>query len=341
MYAPSLAIEYITNELFDFRKRSQKINMATQLHFYTVGAMLLSGVSATFLLLRLLLYVVSTALAWYYFIEYDDLQAHTRLEKRNLKDCSKDGCRGESSWRQMDEGSQPVGKAAGTPSLTQENIAVHDGQTQQHFNTDVYSDIDMDPEESIAGWSVWEENKNSEERQEAPLPMAPTSNVAVAPGTSGNTDKHTVIETAGEAAVAEDPEEAQVLAATTAAGNPAVKEIPKHVWRRDKHGHMKKKKQPLVTRVIDRWFYSPFLSKYETLGYMVYKGFNKAGMRMERAGLCISENMNGAIRDAGLEAVDRLERFIIRKYLRFFITWAVLTFVLVPLPSMHISLTMG
>jgi hypothetical protein len=51
----------------------------------------------------------------------------------------------------------------------------------------------------------------------------------------------------------------------------------------------------------------------------------------------LTKQLDGAIRDAGVEAVNRVE-VVMRRYLKFIGAVVVLTVVLLPLPSVHISL---
>lgn len=80
--------------------------------------------------------------------------------------------------------------------------------------------------------------------------------------------------------------------------------------KKDKHCSVKKKKLPLINRMMDKYLCKPFMGKYERLGYMMYKGFNKTGMRIERGMYCVAENMLESIRDAGVEGVHTAEGFL-------------------------------
>lgn len=70
------------------------------------------------------------------------------------------------------------------------------------------------------------------------------------------------------------------------------------------------------------------------------QGFNKMGRQFQDGMSCMAENMNVSIRDAGVEAVDRVE-IIMRRYIKFFGAVTILTVVLLPLPSVHVTLGMA
>jgi hypothetical protein len=69
----------------------------------------------------------------------------------------------------------------------------------------------------------------------------------------------------------------------------------------------------------------------------MYRGLNKIGVRVETSVNSLAKELDGAIRDAGVEAVNRVE-VVMRRYMKFFGAVAVLSVVLLPLPSVHISL---
>lgn len=74
----------------------------------------------------------------------------------------------------------------------------------------------------------------------------------------------------------------------------------------------------------------------ERVGYFMYKGFNKVGLRLETSVNGLSTTLDGSIRQAGVEAVNRVE-VVMRRYLKFFGAVMLLTVILVPLPSLHLS----
>jgi len=75
----------------------------------------------------------------------------------------------------------------------------------------------------------------------------------------------------------------------------------------------------------------------EHVGYFLYRGISKAGVRLEVSLNNLAKELDGAIRDAGVEAVNRLE-VVVRRYLKFVGAVVILTVALLPLPSVHISL---
>lgn len=66
---------------------------------------------------------------------------------------------------------------------------------------------------------------------------------------------------------------------------------------------------------------------------MMYKG----AMRVEKGVNVLSKDLDAAIREAGVSAVDRVEDTA-RKYIKFFGTAAILTVLLLPLPSVKVTL---
>jgi len=339
--------------------------------------MLLEIAKGAFKLIRVALYIILTATAWLNIIEENKSQQWSRQKKRRVKKCSGGG--NKKGWQQTDEGGQPLTESA----LAQhdKSMSSEDNNKEEEKHTPLrataYTDLDMDPEESIEDWSLWNEQgaggdgENSDEGEDEAQQQVPGSSSNKKSGSKKrqqtNTDANSGFafvdaaetgqvtvgsltgnaltptshnqQVAAVAAEAEDKDEADVLAVTTA---PVLTNPPKYSgWKKDKQGRVKKRKQPLITRMMDKYFYKPFLGKYERLGYMMYKGFNKTGMRIERGMHCIAENMNGAIRDAGVEAVHSAEEFVLRKYLKFFVVWVVLTAVLLPLPSISLSVQVG
>ncbi|KAH7622433.1 hypothetical protein NADE_005019 [Nannochloris sp. 'desiccata'] len=75
----------------------------------------------------------------------------------------------------------------------------------------------------------------------------------------------------------------------------------------------------------------------EHVGYFLYRGINKTGIRLETSLNSLAKELDGAIRDAGVEAVNRVE-VVMRRYLKFVGAVVLLTVGLMPLPSVHISL---
>jgi hypothetical protein len=80
-----------------------------------------------------------------------------------------------------------------------------------------------------------------------------------------------------------------------------------------------------------------FLCADEHTAYFLYRGINRAGIRLETSINSLTKELDGSIRDAGVEAVNRVE-VVMRRYLKFFGAVVLLTVVLLPLPSVHLSL---
>ena len=68
----------------------------------------------------------------------------------------------------------------------------------------------------------------------------------------------------------------------------------------------------------------------------MYKGFNKVGLRLESSVNNLAKDLDASIRDAGVQAVNRVE-VVMRRYMKFFGAVMLLTVVLMPLPSVHVS----
>lgn len=66
---------------------------------------------------------------------------------------------------------------------------------------------------------------------------------------------------------------------------------------------------------------------------MMYKG----AMRVEKGVNMLGKDLDAAIREAGVAAVDRVEASM-QKYIKFFGAVTVLTVLLLPLPTMHLSI---
>ena len=132
-----------------------------------------------------------------------------------------------------------------------------------------------------------------------------------------------------------DRDEAHVLAHTTMGGNTdLIKEPAKEVVRHGPEGEKHKAKKPFFARKVEKWFVAPYAQKYERVGYMMYKG----AMRVEKGVNNLAAQLDEAIRDAGVEAVNRVE-VVMRKYIKFFGAAVLLTAVLLPLPSVHMTLS--
>jgi hypothetical protein len=294
--------------------------------------MLLEIAEGVYSLIRVALYIILTATAWSNIIEDNSVQQQSRQKKRKVKKCVGN----KKGWQQTDEGGQPLTETA----LAEHDKSMSEGGKHTPLRATAYTDLNMDPEESIEDWSLWEEGEGGGEGGEEDVDEHEAQQQQL-PGSSSNkkgSKKKKKQQTSSPtshnqqtAAIAEDKDEADVLAVVTGSIDDDISPKMKK----------KKKKQPLITRMMDKYFYKPVLGKYEGLGYMMYKGFNKTGMRIERGMYCVAENMNGAIRDAGVEAVHTAEEFILRKYLKFFVVWVVLTAVLLPLPSISLSVQMG
>lgn len=99
-------------------------------------------------------------------------------------------------------------------------------------------------------------------------------------------------------------------------------------------GEKHKAKKPFFARKVEKWFVAPYAQKYERVGYMMYKG----AMRVERGVNNLAQDLDESIREAGVEAVNRVE-VVMRKYVKFFGAVVLLTVVLLPLPSVHLTLS--
>ncbi|KAL4538438.1 hypothetical protein Ndes2526B_g03259 [Nannochloris sp. 'desiccata'] len=99
----------------------------------------------------------------------------------------------------------------------------------------------------------------------------------------------------------------------------------------------KKEKKPLISRKLEKYLVAPYEKQYEHVGYFLYRGINKTGIRLETSLNSLAKELDGAIRDAGVEAVNRVE-VVMRRYLKFVGAVVLLTVALMPLPSVHISL---
>jgi hypothetical protein len=108
-------------------------------------------------------------------------------------------------------------------------------------------------------------------------------------------------------------------------------------------GKGKKKKKPLLNRWVDRHIWAAQgQDSGPPAGILMYRGANKIAKTTERVAATTILILDSAIRDVGVEAARVAEFEIMRKYLKFFVVWGVLTAVLVPMPGMmSINLVVG
>jgi hypothetical protein len=137
-------------------------------------------------------------------------------------------------------------------------------------------------------------------------------------------------------------DDAHVLAHTTMGGNTdLVKEPARETVRRDPStGQKVKEKKPFLTRKVEKWFIAPYTQKYERAGYMIYKGFNKVGHQIEISVNRLATDLDGAIRDAGVNAVREVEG-VLQRWIKFCGLVVFLSIVLLPLPSFNVTLSIA
>lgn len=74
---------------------------------------------------------------------------------------------------------------------------------------------------------------------------------------------------------------------------------------------------------------------------MLYRAFDKASHRMESSIFTLTESLEGSINFIGVEAIRHAETLILRRYLKFFGAVILATVVLLPLPSVQLSLALA
>lgn len=79
----------------------------------------------------------------------------------------------------------------------------------------------------------------------------------------------------------------------------------------------------------------PYYNQHNLYHAIVSK--HLTGHRVERSTMCLASNLDLSIRDAGVQAVDRVEE-IMRKWVKFFGGVVMLTLVLLPLPAVNVSM---
>jgi hypothetical protein len=137
-------------------------------------------------------------------------------------------------------------------------------------------------------------------------------------------------------------DDAHVLAYTTMGGNTdLVKEPERETVRRDPStGQKVKEKKPFLTRKVEKWFIAPYTQKYERAGYMIYKGFNKVGHQIEISVNRLATDLDGAIRDAGVNAVREVEG-VLQRWIKFCGLVVLLSIILLPLPAFNVTLSIA
>lgn len=137
-------------------------------------------------------------------------------------------------------------------------------------------------------------------------------------------------------------DDAHVLSHTTMGGNTdLVKEPAKETVRRDPStGQKVKEKKPFLTRKVEKWFIAPYTQKYERAGFMIYKGFNKVGHQIEISVNKLATDLDGAIRDAGVNAVREVEG-VLQRWIKFCGLVVFLSIVLLPLPVFNVTLSIA
>ncbi|KAL4451978.1 hypothetical protein ABPG75_007640 [Micractinium tetrahymenae] len=232
--------------------------------------------------------------------------------------------------------------------------------------------------DSIADWSIWDAEselgdvESMEGSEEADAPEAPRARPATAVAAAPATPVTTVVARAlprppvsasavptppaqqqssladevlpdEVAELAEDHEEKQALAEATVAGDAmagaAVAAEGGHHGHHGRHGKHKKAKKPWLNRKLEG-FFKPYSEKTHAAGIMIYKGLGRMGKQIERGTGTLSKRLDGAIRDAGAEAALEIE-LLVQKWVKFAGVVAFLTVALMPLPSVHVTLSMG
>jgi hypothetical protein len=132
---------------------------------------------------------------------------------------------------------------------------------------------------------------------------------------------------------------------------------------------------PLTAGIAASWLLCA--EKYNAAGFMMYRGFNRAGKRIERSAAILGKHLDGSvrwwlcgiaslgayrlstlcvlqihagspyyvcqdpqIRDVGASAVGEVER-LLKKWIKFGGAVAQLTVCLLPLPNVHVTITAG
>lgn len=222
---------------------------------------------ATFTAARVLLWASLVTLSWFQIIEADaDLQ-DSRKDKRQMKDCKDGACAApgtaqNSAWKQIGDGGEDDRgvQSQNKSGLTKEALDRRD-QAQATGTRRWPAHIEpmdgassMGSDESIDQWSIWGDEDGG---------------AAASPPATAHITAHAGPEQQAAVAKADQHEEAHML--ETAQQNVAIKEPAKHIWKRGPGGHVKKEKRPFVSRKIEKWFITPFATKYEKLGYFCYK----------------------------------------------------------------------
>ena len=274
--------------------------------------MILHILYSVFLTVRLVIWAILVAVAWFEIIEKAPLSSPIVVLPQPKRV-----------------------KPPKTVALTATSLQEHNTQEQQQAPRwprhipPIGGVSEMGEDESIDEWSIWDEGA------EAPR---------VTPGvddTTGAGAQHVQQQTPYHHPSPLEPntlhadqarDKAHLLSQTFMGGNTDL--IPTSSSPHNQQQYKKKKKKPFLTRKVEQLFIAPYAQKYEKVGYMMYKG----SMRVEKGMVKMSNEMKEAVLMAGVTAVDRVTA-LMTKYIKFFGTVVILSVALLPLPGIHISLS--
>jgi hypothetical protein len=260
-----------------------------------------AAAAAAFLAMRLILWALGVTTAYYELV--------TESEK---------------SWRRRRHSTQAA-SARLTKALRRHNVPAPRRRS---------SPTDSDASSSDE-WSSGDEARREE--REVPEAEAPAHPVAVVVEARPAAANAAAAAAAGAAAAGER------AAALGAAGLVGVQPAAPAPSKYEPHRHgmaVEMHKKPWVKRKVEKYIYAPATGQGQGLARVVHRGFAKLGRRVEIAALGMGEDLAGAIRAAGVEAVAAVEEVALR-FIKFSGSAAVLTVVLLPLPAVRFSVALG
>ncbi|KAI3437927.1 hypothetical protein D9Q98_000371 [Chlorella vulgaris] len=285
----------------------------------TVSAWMLSALSSAFFAVRLGLYVLLVCVAWLRIIEEDDGGAYSSVLSA-------------STLRQHDDAApQRGGRQGASPS----------SEASLEESMDDWFEGSIVTETAASDYGP-----NSADAPTTPSTAAGLKVAAEPPPHEEHVSTAKAVLPTEVAAVAEDEEEKQVLTGAALAGGGGLaaagrQAVESGIVKPSKQGRRskKQKKKPWLNRQLEGLF-KPVSEKYNAAGFMMYRGFNRAGKRIERSAAILGKHLDGSIRDVGASAVGEVER-LLKKWIKFGGAVALLTVCLLPLPNVHVTITAG
>ena len=251
------------------------------------------------------------------------------------------------------------GKTGAPQPLTAQGLETHNrtshqppssGRWPKHIDR-IEGVSDMGEGESLDEWPLWEENEDSllpnvqhegerDGNHMVGTPIALPVHRPMNPTSSRIIQKTRPEAGFGKAVGHHADDDTHILAQTTMGGNTdLIKEPARETVRKDlSSGQKVKEKKPFLTRKVEKWFIAPYTQKYERAGYMIYKGFNKVGHQIEISVDRLATDLDGAIRDAGVNAVREVESAL-QRWIKFFGLVLILSLILLPFPAFNVTFT--